>query len=173
MNAAPRRGGTWVFGYGSLVAPDSLAATIGRHPHPGERSAARLAGFGRRWNYGSLHLRGDWSHEGVEVQGGVVVSLGLTVADDEVCNGVIVKVTDVELERLDWRERDYQRTDVTDRLDASAAAVVPAGARRLRQARRRPPGTARVDAAARCAGRRRAAPAGGAGTSPSGVIHRL
>jgi cation transport regulator ChaC len=129
MNAASRRGGTWVFGYGSLVAPDSLAATIGRDPHPGERSAARLAGYGRRWNYGSLHLRGDWTHEGVEVQGGVVVSLGLTVADDEVCNGVIVRVTDVELERLDWRERDYQRTDVTERLDAGAAAVVAAGDR--------------------------------------------
>ncbi len=107
---------TWVFGYGSLVSPTSMATTIGRAVEPADTAAAHLDGFGRRWNYGSLHLRGDWHHDGRRVVGGLVVSLGLSPADDETCNGVIVRVEPDELARLDWRERDYERTDVTERI---------------------------------------------------------
>ncbi len=112
-------GDTWVFGYGSLVSPASMATTIGRSVIADDIAIAHLDGYGRRWNYGSLHLRGDWEHEGVRVEQGLVVSLGLVEADTETCNGVIVRVTAEELAHLDWRERDYERTDVTDviRLD--------------------------------------------------------
>jgi cation transport regulator ChaC len=105
---------TWIFGYGSLVSPTSLAGTIGRDVSAHEVAVAHLDGFGRRWNYGSLHLRGDWHHGDVRISRGLVVSLGLVVAGEESCNGVIVRVSDDELAALDWRERDYQRTDVTD-----------------------------------------------------------
>ncbi len=109
----------WVFGYGSLVSPESVATTIGRHVEADHVAVAHLDGYGRRWNYGSLHLRGDWQHDGIDVTQGLVVSLGLVAADHETCNGVIVRVTPNELAHLDWRERDYERTDVTDliRLD--------------------------------------------------------
>lgn len=118
--------GAWVFGYGSLASPVSLARTIGRTVDLAtEVSVAHLAGFGRRWNYGSLHLRGDWVHDGVTVREGLVVSLGLSPADDEVCNGVVVHVTDDELAALDWRERDYERTDVSDRIEADGAIAGP------------------------------------------------
>jgi cation transport regulator ChaC len=105
---------TWVFGYGSLVSPTSMATTIGRPVPDGDIVIAHLDGYGRRWNYGSLHLRGDWRHDRTSVTQGLVVSLGLVTADDESCNGVIVRVTTDELAMLDWRERDYERTDVTD-----------------------------------------------------------
>ncbi len=110
---------TWVFGYGSLVSPASMATTIGRPVVGDDIAIAHLDGYGRRWNYGSLHLRGDWHHEGVRVEQGLVVSLGLVEADSETCNGVIVRVSSDELAQLDWRERDYERTDVSDliRLD--------------------------------------------------------
>ena len=112
-------GDTWIFGYGSLVSPTSMATTIGRTVAAEDVAIAHLDGYGRRWNYGSMQLRGDWHHDGVEVTGGLVVSLGLVAADTETCNGVIVCVTADELAQLDWRERDYQRTDVTEliRLD--------------------------------------------------------
>jgi len=105
---------TWVFGYGSLVSPESMANTIGRPVRTW--AVAHLDGYGRRWNYGSLHLRGDWHHEGLDVVSGLVVSLGLEASATESCNGVIVPVTDDELAALDWRERDYERTDITDRV---------------------------------------------------------
>jgi cation transport regulator ChaC len=114
--------GTWVFGYGSLVSPPSLASTIGRPVDRHDLVVGHLSGFGRRWNYGSMHLRGDWHHDGVTVRGGLVVSLGVVVAADEECNGVAVRVSDDELSKLDWRERDYERTDVTD----AAVAYGPA-----------------------------------------------
>jgi len=112
-------GDTWIFGYGSLVSPASMATTIGRTVAAEDVAIAHLDGYGRRWNYGSMHLRGDWHHDGVDVTEGLVVSLGLVAADTETCNGVIVCVTADELAQLDWRERDYQRTDVTEliRLD--------------------------------------------------------
>ncbi len=96
----------WIFGYGSLVSPASMATTIGRTIASNDVVVAHLDGYGRRWNYGSMHLRGDWQHEGVDVTQGLVVSLGLAAASDESCNGVIVRVTTDELARLDWRERD-------------------------------------------------------------------
>lgn len=106
---------TWVFGYGSLASPSSIARTIGRPVERGpELRAAHLDGYGRRWNYGSLHLRGDWEHDGRSVRRGVVISLGLVAGAGEQSNGVVVAVTDDELAELDWRERDYERTDVTD-----------------------------------------------------------
>lgn len=108
---------TWVFAYGSLVSPASLASTIGRTVLPGDgMHVAELCGWGRRWNYGSAVLRGDWSCDGVDVVGGLVVSLGVTVAPGESINGVIFGVDGVELADLDWRERAYDRVDVTDAI---------------------------------------------------------
>ncbi len=107
---------TWVFGYGSLVSPVSMASTIGRPVDSTDVAVAHLDGYGRRWNYGSMHLRGDWHHDGTHVRQGLVVSLGLVASDSESCNGVMVRVSADELALLDWRERDYERTDVTDRI---------------------------------------------------------
>lgn len=109
-------GDIWVFGYGSLVSPSSMAGTIGRTVEPDDVAVAHLDGYGRRWNYGSMHLRGDWRVDGTVIVQGLVVSLGLAAADDESCNGVIVRVTADELAQLDWRERDYERTDVTGQI---------------------------------------------------------
>lgn len=104
-----------MFGYGSLAAPASIARTLGR---PVVRDAgfapAFLDGFGRRWNYGSLHQRGDWHGPDGFVASGVVISLGLVASAAERCNGVVIRVSEEELARLDWRERDYERTDVTE-----------------------------------------------------------
>lgn len=126
--------GAWLFGYGSLVSPTSVERTIGRLVEfPEQRIAADLQGYGRRWNYGSLNLRGNWTHGGAKVTDGVVVSLGLAAVEAESCNGVVLRVTEDELAALDWRERDYDRTDVTDRirvdcdqpLDAPVVTYVP------------------------------------------------
>lgn len=109
---------TWVFAYGSLVSPDSLASTIGRTITPSTgMHVVELAGYGRRWNYGSKVLRGDWTNDdGIEVVGGLVVSLGVVEAPEESINGVIFAVDDTELADLDWRERAYDRVDVSERI---------------------------------------------------------
>ncbi len=122
---------TWLFGYGSLVSPASLASTIGRDPGEGFH-IAHVDHFGRRWNYGSKVLRGDWVHDGQEVVRGLVVSLGVVAAEGESCNGVVFDVDEDELAALDWRERDYERVDITDvttvdvgRFDGRVQVYVP------------------------------------------------
>jgi len=137
-------GDTWVFGYGSLVSPASVAHTIGRTVDRRHGFAtAQLAGYGRRWNYGSLRQRGDWHGPNGWVEAGVVVCLGLVVARDEGCNGAVVRVTDDELGLLDRRESDYDRIDVTDLVtiehDVIARRIVtyvprPAAIERCRRA---------------------------------------
>lgn len=107
---------TWVFGYGSLVSPASMATTIGRVAGPHDVAPAELAGFGRRWNYGALSVTGSWKHDGRSIVDGVMVALGLTPSDGERCNGVAVRVNDDDLVGLDLRERHYDRTDVTDQI---------------------------------------------------------
>jgi cation transport regulator ChaC len=109
----------WVFGYGSLVSPLSLEITLGREVprEPGWWAPAELHGYGRSWNYGSLTTRATWEVDGRRVERGLVVSLGLVDAPLS-CNGVIVRVNRDDVARLDRRERDYDRVDVTDRIDA-------------------------------------------------------
>jgi len=115
---------TWVFGYGSLVAPSSVARTIDRMiDHPDERVVTHLVGYGRRWNYGSQLLRGNWTIDGISVREGVVVSLGLEESADERCNGVSILVDDDELAALDTRESDYELTDISDQVEVEPHAA--------------------------------------------------
>ena len=111
---APRT--TWVFGYGSLASPASLARTIGRLARPGrDVHPATLDGYGRRWNYGVGHVTASWTRpDGTEVTDGTIVALGIVGSPGESVNGVIASLTEAELSDLDHRERDYDRVDVSD-----------------------------------------------------------
>jgi cation transport regulator ChaC len=111
---------TWVFGYGSLVSPISLGATIDRAVDlaDGGWSEATIGGWGRRWNYGVGHWYGVHRDPGGAELSVTIVALGLAAAADETTNGVVVRVDDEELARLDRRERDYDRVDVTEAVEA-------------------------------------------------------
>ncbi len=148
---------TWIFGYGSLVSPSSLASTIGRTVSVGDgMHVAELTGYRRAWNYGSEVLRGDWvDDDGTETIGGLVVSLGIVAAPGDSINGVVFAVDDDELADLDWRERAYDRIDVTDRitlidqsasvrLDDPIAVYVPRPAAIARYEQHRDAGTAGI-----------------------------
>jgi cation transport regulator ChaC len=124
----------WVFGYGSLVDPSSFGATIGRELQPGiDFHAAEVSGFGRRWNYGVLH----GAAKGVGRDGSAVaytrVALGVVSAVAESVNGVVGRVEQDELARLDLRERHYDRVDVSEvarvggdeRVDGAIVIYVP------------------------------------------------
>lgn len=117
----------WVFGYGSLVSPDSVGSTIGR-PVDVESgfAAAVLRGYGRSWNYGSLRQRATWDGPHGRVESGIVVSLGLVAQTSESVNGAVVRVGADELAELDRRESDYDRVDVTERVERIGDAVTVA-----------------------------------------------
>jgi cation transport regulator ChaC len=106
--------GVWIFGYGSLVDPASFGATIGRALRPGvDFFEAELAGFGRRWNYGVIHVSASGPGPGGSEMEYTIVALGIVRAADETVNGVVGWVDTDELSALDRRERHYDRIDVT------------------------------------------------------------
>ena len=119
---------TWVFGYGSLVDPESLGRTLGRQVTPGvDFLAAELTGWGRRWNYGVGHVVGTWRRsDGIEIDDGVIVALGVVAAADESVNGIVARVSEIEIAALDQRERDYDRVDVTESVSVDREALEPA-----------------------------------------------
>ncbi len=148
--------GLWVFGYGSLVSPESFGRTLGRAVRPGiDFFEAELAGFGRRWNYGVMHSTGWWlDGDGVERER-TIVALGVVESAGESVNGVVAWVELDELTDLDRRERHYDRVDAdatikvhTDRpIDGSIMVYVPNAESIERYERARDTRTAAVDQA--------------------------
>ena len=110
-----------MFGYGSLVDPASLGRTLERPVTAGvDFLEAELAGWGRRWNYGVGHVSGVWrTSDGRMIGDGVIVALGLVASPTERVNGIVARVSDLELAALDVRERDYDRVTVTDAVMVS------------------------------------------------------
>ncbi len=111
---------TAIFGYGSLVDPESTGRTIGR-PISGVLPA-RLPGWRRRWSLFRDNLREEKTFA-IEPGGEVPpYVLGLNIeplpGSGDGPNGVLIEVTDSELERLDIREMRYDRVDVTGLVEA-------------------------------------------------------
>lgn len=123
--AEPRT--SWVFGYGSLVSPASMARTIKRVAEPGvDFFEAELAGYGRRWNYGVEHIVATWTlDDGTAIDDGVIVALGIIESANDAVNGVIASLTDAEMAYLDRRERNYDRVDVTSVITTAAETSDP------------------------------------------------
>jgi hypothetical protein len=103
-----------LFGYGSLVLPESASMTLGRPV--AEFQPARLHDWRRRFSQRRDNLTcektfecdGGWRPEWV---------LGLNVeeGEDETgrVNGVVIELSEAELDRLDIREIRYDRVEVT------------------------------------------------------------
>lgn len=84
----------YVFGYGSLMNPESLERTIAG---PKEVSRANVRGYVRKFNKkGSRYLY-----------------LNLVPQDETIVTGVIIPVTEAELAMLKRREFGYACVDVT------------------------------------------------------------
>ncbi len=111
-----------VFGYGSLVLCDLLAEFLGRPLDSGD-GPCRLEGYRRTWNVAMdnrVRLP-DYKFYLDPVTGqapGVFVAyLNVMPAVGRRVNGLVIRVDQDQLERLDRRERNYYRIDVTDKID--------------------------------------------------------
>jgi hypothetical protein len=108
-----------VFGYASLVSAASAAETLGRQVGPAPR--ARLRGMRRRWST----VRDNRAVEKTFARADsgeippFVLSLNVEPWDGagEGPNGVLIEVTEAELERLDLRELRFRRNDVTASIE--------------------------------------------------------
>jgi hypothetical protein len=113
-----------LFGYGSLVLRESASMTLGRPID--ELRPARLRDWRRRFSQRRDNLtcektfecQAGWRPEWV---------LGLNVEEGEddagPVNGVVIELTEAELDRLDIREIRYDRVDVTGSVEGEDLPV--------------------------------------------------
>jgi hypothetical protein len=107
-----------VFGYASLASPASAAETLGR---PVEVAAlARLHGHARGWTVGRDNTATEKTF--ARPDGSLPrYCLGLNVHPADGAsppNGVLIEVSEAELDRLDIRELRFHRTEVTEAIEA-------------------------------------------------------
>ena len=107
-----------LFGYGSLVLPESAAMTLGRDP--GMLRPVRLHDWRRRFSQRRDNLTCEKTFE---CDGGRrpewILGLNVEEGEDDAgpVNGVVIVLTEAELDRLDIREIRYDRIDVTGSID--------------------------------------------------------
>jgi hypothetical protein len=104
----------YVFGYASLVSPESVERTL--DAAPSEFHLASLAGWRRDWLVGSdrtSHPEREFVTADEATYDGVVVVLGIAEAAGADCGGAVFSVSPGDLSQLDVRERNYRRIDVT------------------------------------------------------------
>ncbi|MDB4461455.1 gamma-glutamylcyclotransferase [bacterium] len=90
-----------IFGYGSLINPDSIASTLGRKVIT---RPAILEGYYRSWTASvDIHIHNT-------IKKGLF--LDLTRAKGAFCNGVLFEVHEHELQYLDCRESGYEKRDI-------------------------------------------------------------
>jgi hypothetical protein len=136
-------GRDFVFGYGSLAA--ELPFVPGREPRD-EGFVADLPGFARGWGVAMDNRRDLPGYKYYTASDGTRPPVFVSFLDvapapgDAVVNGLCVPVDATRLGRLDLRERNYSRLDVSDRIHAGKARVwvyvgTPAARERLCAAR--------------------------------------
>jgi cation transport regulator ChaC len=107
-----------LFGYGSLVLHESASMTLGRPA--GELRPARLHDWRRRFSQRRDNLTCEKTFE---CDGGRRPEwiLGLNVEEGEdmagAVNGVLIELSEAELDRLDIREIRYDRVEVTESVE--------------------------------------------------------
>lgn len=107
-----------LFGYGSLALPQSAELTMGR-PIP-RLLPADLRGWRRRFSQARDNLTCEKTFE---CDGGRrpewILGLNVERGEDSAgpVNGVVIELSEAELDRLDIREIRYDRVEVTDLVD--------------------------------------------------------
>jgi hypothetical protein len=103
-----------LFAYGSLVSPDSAAATLGRRVPP--PIPARLRGWRRRWSQFRDNLAVEKTFARSDDGTLPPYLLGLNIEPSELesdaPNGALLELSEEELRRLDVREMRYERIEV-------------------------------------------------------------
>jgi cation transport regulator ChaC len=110
--------GLGLFGYGSLVLSESATMTLGRPP--GLIRPVRLRGWKRRFSQRRDNLTCEKTFECTDGRRPEwVLGLNVEEGDDPAgpVNGVVIEITEPELDRLDIREIRYDRVDVTGLID--------------------------------------------------------
>lgn len=110
----------YLFGYGSLLSPESVARTLDRAIPVASTKQAELSGYKRTWT-ARIPV---WISSDRPKQCVTALFLDLSVDPNSCCNGVLIKVTEDDLRKYDLRESGYVRTSVrVGTIDGDVAAI--------------------------------------------------
>jgi hypothetical protein len=140
-----------VFGYGSLAARPGVTRELAATGFVSD-----LRGFVRRWGVAMDNRRDLPGYKYYTDPAGrrpdvfvAFLDVVPSVTDADAVNGLCLPVGEADLARLDRRERNYERVDVSDRVNAGGARVwayTGSAAGRARYQAGRSAGTAVIDA---------------------------
>lgn len=108
-----------LFGYGSLINFRSVSKTLQRDLSVDDLKPATLDGFRRCWTApASVVLQSDKT-------GIVRTGLFLDLRPEScTCNGVLIEASELELDRMDHREKGYSRAPVMARIGNQTVEAV-------------------------------------------------
>lgn len=101
----------YVFGYGSLINLESAEKTLGRAVRDEEVRIVDADDFARLWRLVVQVTVTGYRDNPVNA-----VFLDIVDQVGEKCNGILIEVSKDELERLDVREKYYDRIDITENV---------------------------------------------------------
>jgi len=113
-----------LFAYGSLASAPSAARTLERQVEAS--STVRLTGWRRRWSQVRDNRASEKTFADAETGAVPDRCLGLNIEPEATGggpNGVLIELSEAELDRLDEREIRYRRVDVTGAVRPEAAAA--------------------------------------------------
>lgn len=97
----------YIFGYGSLINPQSIAKTLQEHLEDSSVEPTVLRDYERSWSIeDQVFIEGDTRREIT------MVFLNIKASKGAKCNGVVFPVNEKQLLDFDKRERRYNRVDV-------------------------------------------------------------
>lgn len=112
-----------VFAYGSLLSPTTLLSTL-----PGIRlddvAPAKVRGYQRVFDvaFPNDGSQADKAYYSGEVRPPFVLFVNLSVRPSAVVNGILIPVSDSQLDRLRERERRYELTDCSGAIESTTPA---------------------------------------------------
>jgi len=106
----------YVFGYGSLMSPESIEESLDRKIQLTDLIPCQLHGYIRRWNACVPYIFEDEASGEFSID---VVFLNLERREYASVNGVLLPVNQVDLDALDRRELVYNRLIVTSQVCAN------------------------------------------------------
>jgi len=99
----------YIFGYGSLINLQSAAKTLGRTVKDSEVLIVDAKNYTRVWRLVTQVIVSECRDKPVNA-----VFLDIADQSEKELNGILIKVSINELKKLDIREKDYRRIDITN-----------------------------------------------------------
>ncbi len=98
----------YIFGYGSLLDLNSMKSALGRHIDRDHLLSGTVIGYQRKWSAVEI-VKLDNSNINIRA-----VFLDIQRRKNSKTNGVLIKVSENEINRLQRREKNYNCIDISD-----------------------------------------------------------